>query len=131
MTWGFLNLQGTKSLYFELNITEPLRSQLEGKTIIEYHVIHVVLPAHSIQFEVLKHMDRVREKFVKSSNVDKMEDQKLDDLVHLEGVPFREEEIEEGEFECFRHLDPVPEKAGKPLTVDKMEHQILGDLVHR
>lgn len=123
--------KGNKNLYFELNITEPLRSQLAGKIIIEYPVIHVVLPAHSKQFEVFKHLDQVPEKVVKSSTVDEMEDQKLD-LVHLEcGVPFREEEIEEGELEIFRDLDPVPEKVGKPSTVDKMEHQIPDDLVHQ
>jgi len=123
--------KGTKNLYFELNITEPLRSQLACKTIIEYPVIHVVLPAQSTQFEVFKRLDQVPEKVVKSSTVDEMEYQKLDDLVHLEGVPFREEEIEEGEFEVFRDLDPVPEKVEKPSTIDKIEHQILDELVHR
>lgn len=123
--------KGAKKLYYELNITEPLRSQLAGKTIIEYPVIHVVLPAHSIQFEVLKHLDRVPDKVVKSSTVDEMGYQKLDDLAHLEGVPFREEEIEEGEFEGFRGLNTVTEKVGKPSTVDKAENQILDDLVRR
>eukprot|EP01018_Ginkgo_biloba_P018680 Gb_31757 [translate_table: standard] len=87
-----------KKLYYELTMTEPFRSQLAHKTIIEYPVVHVVLPANSMEFELGEDLDPVPEKVVKPLNVDEMEDLKLDDLVKLEGIPFREEEIEEGEF---------------------------------
>ncbi|CAI9103202.1 OLC1v1001648C1 [Oldenlandia corymbosa var. corymbosa] len=80
--------KGCKSPYRELNIKEPIRSQLANLVVLEYPVIHVFLPSHSYDFEVVK--DAIPQR----SKVSVKESPETDDLNQI-GVTFREEEIEE------------------------------------
>lgn len=46
--------KGNKSPYLQLDIDTPLRQQLSHLVILEYPVLHVFLPSHTIEFEVVK-----------------------------------------------------------------------------
>ncbi|KAF8081154.1 hypothetical protein N665_0902s0008 [Sinapis alba] len=77
--------KGAKVPYKELDIKASLRQQLAEVTILEYPVIHVYLPSHSYDFEVIRDFDR--EKTTPEPKY----------YSHAEGAITREEEIEEEE----------------------------------
>lgn len=76
-------MQGAKVPFKELDIKAPLRQQLAQVTILEYPVIHVYLPSHSYDFEVIRDFDSE-----KTTPEPKYYSQ-------AEGATTREEEIEE------------------------------------
>ncbi|XP_051144186.1 putative box C/D snoRNA protein SPCC613.07 [Andrographis paniculata] len=83
---------GPKSPFFRLNIRAPIRQQLANITVLEYPVIHVFLPSHKCDFDIINDW-----------NTSKAE---IREPVHLDqpspkGVVFKEEEIEDDES-----LDP-------------------------
>lgn len=81
--------KGPRSPFHKLDIRAPLGPQLANIVILEYPVIHVFLPSHPIDFEVvqvaLPHKPELKKEHVE--NTDPIP----------EGVFFREEEIEEKE----------------------------------
>ncbi|PRQ20640.1 putative Zinc finger, HIT-type [Rosa chinensis] len=88
--------KGTRSPFRELDLRVPIRQQLANLDILEYPVIYVFLPSHSIDFEVVKDVTR---------NVHKQELQNYgSNDPGAGGVPFREEEIEE-DNSCPKVLD--------------------------
>lgn len=80
----------SKSPYRQLNIEEPLHSQLRGILVVEYPTINVFLPSDSYDFKV--------EKFVNKISRNEHPPGNTNDSPPLEGTEFHEEEIEEGEL---------------------------------
>ncbi|KAL6180316.1 hypothetical protein ACLB2K_046980 [Fragaria x ananassa] len=88
--------KGTRSPYRKLDLRIPIRQQFANLDILEYPVIYVFLPSHSIDFEVVKDVTR---------NVHKQEIQNYgSNDPSAGGVPFKEEEIEE-DNSCPKVLD--------------------------
>lgn len=81
--------KGPKSPFRELDINGSLNEQLSDVVILEYPVISVFLPSHSIDFEV--------EKYSKPA-FRKPEVPTIDTQLSPKGKLFEEEEIEEGEI---------------------------------
>ncbi|GLJ52472.1 hypothetical protein SUGI_1116170 [Cryptomeria japonica] len=117
-------MEGDRKVYFDLNIMEPLRSQLAWKTIIEYPVILVVLPSNLIEFELSEDTNPVPREVLNPSKVDELEN-----LAYQECAPFKEEEIEEKEFEPSEGLCPVPEKILKGSNIDEPALHLEGTLL--
>ncbi|GLT62875.1 hypothetical protein SLA2020_354780 [Shorea laevis] len=98
--------KGPKSPFRELDMKAPIRKQLANIVIVEYPVIHVFLPSHSFDFEV------VREK--QSVNRSELKDSGSNDNGSPEGVTFREEEIKEDNhsdpqvFDILKHVHSSP-----------------------
>ncbi|KAH0916808.1 hypothetical protein HID58_031254 [Brassica napus] len=78
--------KGVKVPFKELDIKGPVRQQLAQVTILEYPVIHVYLPSHSYDFEVIRDFDR-----------EKTTTPEPKYYSQAEGAITREEEIEEEE----------------------------------
>lgn len=81
--------QQPRSPFHELDILAPLREQLAKLVIIEYPVIHVFLPSHSVGFKVVKDIT-TRPKQPKTNPVN-------DSQPEPKGVYFKEEEIKDGD----------------------------------
>ncbi|XP_047056061.1 putative box C/D snoRNA protein SPCC613.07 [Lolium rigidum] len=79
----------SKSPYRQLNIEEPLHTQLRGILIVEYPTINVFLPSDTCEFEVEKFVNKIRNEQPPGSS---------NDSPPIEGTEFQEEEIEEGEM---------------------------------
>ncbi|EYU42238.1 hypothetical protein MIMGU_mgv1a007493mg [Erythranthe guttata] len=78
--------KGVKSPYRQLNIEAPIREQLANLVILEYPVIHVYLPSHTYDFDVIKDIIPRKVEIKKSDN---------HDFPNHQGVTFKEEEIED------------------------------------
>ncbi|KVH97076.1 box C/D snoRNA protein 1 [Cynara cardunculus var. scolymus] len=76
-----------RSPFRELDIQAPLRQQLASLVIIEYPVIHVFLPSHSLNFEVVKD--------IITHIVQPKPDPVKDSQPSPKGTFFREEEIKD------------------------------------
>ena len=71
-----------------MDIRAPIRQQLANLVILEYPLIHVFLPSHSYDFNVIKDVNpRCHQLELKESVAI--------DHPSSEGISFREEEIEE------------------------------------
>ncbi|KAL3815040.1 hypothetical protein ACJIZ3_016308 [Penstemon smallii] len=81
--------KGPKSPYRQLDIKAPIREQLVNIVILEYPVIHVFLPSHSCDFEI------IHDKIPSNVNVKESAHQ---DYPSPKGVTFKEEEIKDEEF---------------------------------
>uniref|UniRef100_A0ACD5XGN4 Uncharacterized protein n=1 Tax=Avena sativa TaxID=4498 RepID=A0ACD5XGN4_AVESA len=79
----------SKSPYRQLNIEEPLRTQLRGTLIVEYPTINVFLPSDTCEFEIEEPINKIRNEQPPGSS---------NDSPPIEGTEFQEEEIEEGEM---------------------------------
>ncbi|GLU16541.1 hypothetical protein SLE2022_329720 [Rubroshorea leprosula] len=79
--------KGPKSPFRSLDIKAPIRKQLANLVIVEYPVIHVFLPSHSCDFEVVRD-DCVNHK-------PHLKDSPSTDNESPKGVTFHEEEIKE------------------------------------
>ncbi|KAK1300433.1 hypothetical protein QJS10_CPB13g00641 [Acorus calamus] len=79
---------GTKSPFLELNIKAPIRQQLANVLLVEYPVIHVFLPSHSLDFIVEKRVVKFFQKNAKPSEPPNR-------IPSPRAVLSREEEIEE------------------------------------
>lgn len=108
-------MQGPKSPFLELDIDVPIRKQLANLIIIEHPVIHVFLPSHHYDFEVIKAAIRQKLDFKKSIQSREQSP---------EGVPFREEEIKEENSPDPKVLDLM--KYSKKNGIDKISHQPTG-----
>lgn len=88
--------KGTRSPFRELDLKVSIRQQLANLDILEYPVIYVFLPSHSIDFEVVKDViPTVHRQELKSYGSND---------ASAGGVPFKEEEIEE-DNSCPKVLD--------------------------
>ena len=109
-----MSLQGSRSPFHELGIRAPIRELLANLIILEYPQIHVFLPSHSYDFDVIKvarphhHQSVLKE----SATIDHPSPK---------GISFREEEIEEqggsldSQFlELMQHVKPT--EANKPQS---------------
>ncbi|CAN1190820.1 Box C/D snoRNA protein 1 [Linum perenne] len=97
-----------KSPFRELDIKAPLREQIAHLSILEYPVIHVYLPSHSYDFEVVKDLRPVAYRQEPKSSIPN--DQQIP-----KGVTFKEEEIEEEEEENGCSEVQVYDLAKKPI----------------
>eukprot|EP00250_Pteridium_aquilinum_P018153 c23969_g6_i1 orf=117-1037(+) len=86
--------QGMQRKYIELDPLEPFGSQLDQLSIIEYPTILVVSPCDDTKFAIVEDR-RSRNAPVKA---DVATEGLLANIVEADGVPYREEEIEEGEI---------------------------------
>ncbi|OVA02866.1 zinc finger protein [Macleaya cordata] len=87
------NAKGPKSPYRELDIKAPISQQLANIVIVEYPVIHVLLPSASYDFEVVKDANPLPHKPTETN------------FPSPKGVAFKEEEIEEEEEDGIS-MDP-------------------------
>ncbi|KAM7473710.1 hypothetical protein LguiB_020953 [Lonicera macranthoides] len=78
--------KGQISPFLQLDINAPIREQLSNLVLLEYPVIHVFLPSHPINFQVIK--DLVPPKCNFKESVPNSEPSP-------KGVTFREEEIDD------------------------------------
>ncbi|KFK42842.1 hypothetical protein AALP_AA1G046100 [Arabis alpina] len=69
-----------KSRFKELDIRAPLRQQLAKVVVLEYPVIYVYLPSQSVDFEVIRDFNHIKTG---------------PDTNGSNGIPFREEELED------------------------------------
>ena len=83
-----MSLQDPRLPFRELDIRAPVRQQLANLVILEYPLIHVFLPSHSYDFNVIKDANPCchQPELKKSVAIDHPSP---------EGISFREEEIEE------------------------------------
>ncbi|CAM8889057.1 unnamed protein product [Rhodiola kirilowii] len=81
--------KGRESPFYELDVRAPIKEQLANVTLLEHPVIHVFLPSHTFDFEVIKVGDRYPPKPDPKIESEQFSPQK--------GVTFKEEEIEENE----------------------------------
>ncbi|KAI5078679.1 hypothetical protein GOP47_0006350 [Adiantum capillus-veneris] len=86
--------RGKQTTYVELDPSEPLGAQLDRMTIIEYPIILVVSPDDDTKFTIIED----RRSKTAPMEVDAVTEKLLEDASVTEGVPYREEEIEEGEI---------------------------------
>ncbi|KAJ7949104.1 Box C/D snoRNA protein 1 [Quillaja saponaria] len=94
--------KGPRSPFKELDIKAPIRQQLANVVILEFPVIHVFLPSHSINFEVVKDVNPI---------IHKSPSEICESNQSPEGVSFKEEEIEDNGspdpkvFDIMKHVD--------------------------
>lgn len=94
-------MQGQQSLFCQLDIHAPIREQLANIYILEYPVIHVFLPSHVCDFDVIKNpIPRKVE----------IKERSPHDYPSPKGVTFKEEEIEDADSSDPRVLDLSNEK---------------------
>ncbi|XP_051128124.1 uncharacterized protein LOC127249396 [Andrographis paniculata] len=98
--------KGPKSPFCQLNIRGPICQQLANITVLEYPVIHVFLPSHKCDFDIIN-----------DSSTSKAETQ---EPVHRDhespkGVVFKEEEIEDDESSdpCISDLNNFEKNESK------------------
>lgn len=107
-------MQGPRSPFRELDIKAPIRQQFANLVILEYPVIFVLLPSQSFDFEVVKDANLVTPKTeLKDSGSNP----------RPEGVPFKEEEIEDNNspsdppfFDLMKHATSSPMHLFPPLS---------------
>ncbi|PON59528.1 Zinc finger, HIT-type [Parasponia andersonii] len=83
--------KGTSSPFYELDVKAPLRQQLANRVVLEYPVVYVFLPSHTINFEIIKDAYPAVNKpdlWTPGSN----------NHLSLGDVPFKEEEIVEDDI---------------------------------
>ncbi len=88
-------LQSSKKAFYELDVEGNLGAQLSQKCLIEYPVIHVALNSDPEKFPVVVNLKSITSNASQPPPDVKLETPIIEEAV---GVPFREEEIEEGEF---------------------------------
>lgn len=79
-------LQGQRSPFLQLDINAPIREQLSNLVLLEYPVIHVFLPSHPINFQVIKDLVPPKRHFKESVPNSELSPK---------GITFREEEIDD------------------------------------
>lgn len=88
-------MQGPRSPFRELDVKIPIKQQLANIVILEYPVIYVFLPSHSFDFEVIKDANPVTHK---------PELKDFGSNPSPQGVPFKEEEIEDDSNSSDPHV---------------------------
>ncbi|CAI8610993.1 unnamed protein product [Vicia faba] len=115
--------KGPKSPFKELDMKAPIRQQLENVVILEYPVIFVFLPSHTINFEVIKNV-------IPSTPNSPQKDSEVNQIP--EGASFREEEIEDDSnfddpkvFDLLKHAESSPLQ--KVLTENMLSEKAPND----
>lgn len=95
--------KGPKSPFKELDMNAPIKQQLGNVVILEYPVVFVFLPSHSINFEVIKKVN---------PSLPKSLPEESEVNLSPEGVSFREEVIEDDNnsddlkvFDLMKHVE--------------------------
>ncbi|XP_028755062.1 box C/D snoRNA protein 1-like [Neltuma alba] len=95
--------KGPKSPFKELDVKAPIREQLANVVILEFPVVHVFLPSHNVNFEVIKPVNPTLHKPLQRD---------CDGAQSPKGMAFREEEIEDDNsspdphiLDLMKHLD--------------------------
>lgn len=102
--------QGASSPFYEMDIKVPLRQQLANRVILEYPVIYVFLPSHTIDFEVIKDAcPAVHKSDIRTTGSN-------NNHLSPKGVPFKEEEIME------------EDSSSAPQVFDLMKHETSANL---
>ncbi|XP_043715241.1 box C/D snoRNA protein 1-like [Telopea speciosissima] len=117
------NPKGLKSPFRELDIKGPLRQQLANIIIIEYPIVHVLLPSDSIDFEISRDANVFPQKSEHRLSPN-------DEQASPQGVLFREEEIVDDDICDPRIVDLMEYVNPEPLdnfqAVDrKIDRQVL------
>ncbi|MCH98932.1 box C/D snoRNA protein 1-like, partial [Trifolium medium] len=119
----FTRSQGPKSPFKELDMKAPIKQQLENVVILEYPVVFVFLPSHSINFEVMK---AVNPSIPKSTANDS------EIILIPEGVSFREEVIEDDNnsddpkvFDLMKQVESS--SSHQVLTENNNSDEVLND----
>ncbi|PNY00443.1 box C/D snoRNA protein 1 [Trifolium pratense] len=115
--------KGPKSPFKELDMKAPIKQQLENVVILEYPVVFVFLPSHSIDFEVIK---AVNPSIPKSPPNDS-------EIIPIpEGLLFREEVIEDDNnsddpkvFDLMKQVESS--SAHQVLTENNNSDEVLND----
>lgn len=101
----------------------PIRQQLENVVILEYPVVFVFLPSHTISFEVIENV-------IPSTPKSPQKDSEVNLIP--EGVSFREEEIEDDNnfddpkvFDLLKHAESSPSL--QVLTENMFSEKALND----
>ncbi|KAL8268333.1 hypothetical protein R6Q59_002131 [Mikania micrantha] len=112
-----------RSPFHELDINAPIRKQLSNLVIIEYPVIHVLLPSHNPDVKVIK--AKV------SQQVQPKTDPVNDSQPGPEGMFFKEEEIKDSESADPRVLDLTDKLNSKTETKDEgFVHKPISSTYH-
>ncbi|XP_030468665.1 uncharacterized protein LOC115687298 [Syzygium oleosum] len=107
--------KGPKSPFKELDIRTPLRQLLANVVILEYPVIHIFLPSHSCDFEVVKDGRAITPKSDLQCSVGS-------DNSNVDGVRFREEIIEDNGCSESRVCDLMQQRNSSRES--QFSHQI-------
>ncbi|PON87069.1 Zinc finger, HIT-type [Trema orientale] len=83
--------KGASSPFYELDVKAPLRQQLANRVVLEYPVVYVFLPSHTINFEIIKDA-------YTAVNKPDLRTPGSNNHLSLGGVPFKEEEIVEDDI---------------------------------
>lgn len=112
--------KGQKAPYRQLDINAPLRQQLSNLVILEYPVVHVFLPSHNIEFEVMKESipRQVKPKEIINNY-----------SPSHKGVTFKEEEIEDVDSSDPRVSDLIIHHANIEVEEKGTEEQHLSESV--
>jgi hypothetical protein len=103
--------KGQKSPYRQLDINAPIREQLSNIFILEYPVIHVFLPSHPINFEIMKDIIDTN----RPNNT--LKDSVPNNEPSPKGISSREEEIDDDDSTDPRVLDMMEQvKPGQTLS---------------
>ncbi|XP_015868093.3 uncharacterized protein LOC107405507 [Ziziphus jujuba] len=106
--------KGSKSPFYELDSTIPIRQQFANLVILEYPVIYVFLPSQSCDFEVIRDANPIiRKPHLRNS--------KSNDHLTKEGTAFKEEEIEDNSSLEPKVFDFM--KYGNPDSLHQFPHQ--------
>lgn len=81
------NPKEPKSLFCQLDINAPIREQLANVVILEYPVVHVFLPSHNCDFDVINNANPRKVGIKEPAH---------HDYPSPKGVTFKEEEIKDG-----------------------------------
>uniref|UniRef100_A0A7N0TR99 HIT-type domain-containing protein n=1 Tax=Kalanchoe fedtschenkoi TaxID=63787 RepID=A0A7N0TR99_KALFE len=106
--------KGRESPFYKLDVRAPIKEQLASVILLENPVIHVFLPSHIFDFEVIKVEDRYPRK----------PDQKIERAQSCQqGVTFKEEEIEDTENPSEPNvLDLISHPKYTHIEPEKLNH---------
>lgn len=108
-------MQGPRSPFCQLNIKAPIREQLANIFILEYPVIHVFLPSHSYDFDVINDANPSKVEIKKPAH---------HDYPSPKGVTFREEEIEDG-GSSDPHISDLLNRAYEKMVTENESRQLV------
>ncbi|KAJ6964127.1 box C/D snoRNA protein [Populus alba x Populus x berolinensis] len=100
--------KGPKSTFCEINTKASLRQQLANVVILEHPVIHVFLPSHKYDFDVVKDVCLVNHRLDAKNSAS-------NDCPSPKGIVFREEQIEDEANIC----------SSDPQVYDLLKNEIL------
>lgn len=124
-----MSIQGPNSTFKELDMKAPIRQQLANIVILEFPVVFVFLPSHSINFEVIKNVNPSMHKSLqKDSEANPSQ----------EGVSFREEAIEDNNsstdpkvFDLMKRVEVEPSSSHQVLAQNTDSEKASNDSLEK